>query len=1292
MDILNNKYEHYIHERYTDLIKSKKPELDNNDLWKIFEYYSCLELSKIYKKTFYEYDDIDPDFKEKNKMSRNDTGIDLSDLDKTIVQCKLRKNALTWKECSTFFGSQNIFDKELNKAIVRWEHLIIARNSDSVLSENLLERKELFIDMPFDNKELIKFCENLILNPPKLINPNTDFLLRDYQQESINMIKNNKKNVMINLPTGTGKNSVIIYSFEENKKYLILVPRIILMEQLKEEIIKHKPKLKSKIQLIGDENNEFKDNKLITICVFNSVKVIEEYADKFEKIYIDEAHHINKPEIYYSDDDLNEDEAVVNNEKNDEKNDEKNNELDSDISDDEFNSDVSDDESNSDISDDEVNSDITDDEVNSDISDDEYEAEELIDDPEDELKNVNTYTQIIKSLVKHNNNVYLSATIDKTDNFEYYSKDIRNMIELGYLCDYTIHIPIFSEDPDNNKTCEYLLKNYKNIIIYCNSQKEGKEINRIMNMKQKNSSEYVDCNTPKKKRNEIINRYKTGDIPFLVNVRILVEGFDAPTTKGVVFLHLPRNKTTLIQIIGRALRLHPTKTIANIILPFSSKEDEKNIGNFLKIMAQNDGRIRKSFENKTVGGYVSIDRVEDTEDDEVNNKIEFKYNMVYDSMGKLLNGEEVWMARLEEVKKYIDEHGKRPSKHSGEHKIILLGRWMMLQNKLFKKNLLKNERYNKWHEFINNDKYKKFFIPIDEVNILNWNRQFLLLKAYMDKYDISPSSQNSDENIYRLGRFKIRNSKIYETKTQIMSNENIYNIWTDFMNDDKYKKFFLSSEEKWFSKLGMIKTYIDNHNMSPTKRDKCDKNAKKLGTWIQVQKRNFKYNIDIMKTHPMVKKTWDNFVNSEKYRKYFLDDITKWETNLQIIKTYLTKHNKTPECKSKYGRWLTQNIMKYKYKTHGMNNEYKYNKFDEFIKNPLFSKFFIKENEKDKWMNKLMEIKTYIDTYGQRPPHDSKKSEYVRSLGSWITHNLTNMKNKSYIMECDDIYNEWCEFITSPIYKIHFMNNEELFDYRLNELKIFIDLHKRRPCAAAKNINERQLGNWVSDQFKITRNSHKPTYKKWIDFVGDKLYSQHFISKEEKWKNKFEELKIFIDDNNHVPTEKGELTNWFRTQKTNYKNRLEIMKHNDDIYNIWKNFYEDIKYKKYFTTFEEEWKNNFNKVVEYINGHNNRPSLHNDNIDVKRIAQWITDCQKYYRLKKGRFKDPQYQHMWYNFITDPQYKQHFDQNIAKPDPILTNPIKTETNDPDKNTSPTTAFEAREKIIVKTPRKKKTPKD
>lgn len=103
------KYKNNIYNRYKDLLKAKEStstELTNNNLSKIFEYYSCIKLSEEYKQLFYEYNDIDPTFKENNNMTRNDTGIDCCNLIDTIVQAKLRKYNLTWKECSTFFGSQ----------------------------------------------------------------------------------------------------------------------------------------------------------------------------------------------------------------------------------------------------------------------------------------------------------------------------------------------------------------------------------------------------------------------------------------------------------------------------------------------------------------------------------------------------------------------------------------------------------------------------------------------------------------------------------------------------------------------------------------------------------------------------------------------------------------------------------------------------------------------------------------------------------------------------------------------------------------------------------------------------------------------------------------------------------------------------------------------------------------------------------------------------------------------------------------------------------------------------------
>ena len=162
MDIISI-YNDRIKNRYNDLVISGK-ELDNYDLAKIFEYYSCIQLSKEYKQLFYEYNDIDPTFKEDNKMTRKDTGIDACNLIDTIVQCKLRTNSLTWVECGTFFGSQVMFDPILKKTIIRWATLIITRNKECKLSEIMKEKYEyqLFTDIAYSRDELISYCNNLL--------------------------------------------------------------------------------------------------------------------------------------------------------------------------------------------------------------------------------------------------------------------------------------------------------------------------------------------------------------------------------------------------------------------------------------------------------------------------------------------------------------------------------------------------------------------------------------------------------------------------------------------------------------------------------------------------------------------------------------------------------------------------------------------------------------------------------------------------------------------------------------------------------------------------------------------------------------------------------------------------------------------------------------------------------------------------------------------------------------------------------------------------------------------------
>ena len=1043
-------YKKEIYNFYKDLINSEKciDDYDGNDLWKILEYYSCIKLSEKYNTIFYEYNDIDPTFKEINNMSRNDTGIDACDLKDKILQCKFRKNTLTLKECSTFFACQNIFSEELQKTIVRWEKMIISRNSESILSDHLLEKKKfkLFEDITFPKQEIIEYCNDLLNNPIlNYVFEEEEFKLRYYQLEAIEIIKNNN-NSIICLPTGCGKNIVIMYSMKEDKKYLILVPRIILMYQLKDEMIKHFPKWKNKIQLIGDNNNCFKENKNITICVYNSVNLIMDYASQFEKIYIDEAHHIEKPEIYKSDDDY---ESIE----------------------EEYHESINEDDERID----EYNEIIEEDDES--IDKDDESIEKSKDDSEDELKN-SKYIDIIHGFKKFNNNVYLSATIDELNNFEYYKKDIREMIEKKYLSDYTIHVPIFNEDPTNKNICEYIIKNYRNMIIYCNTQKEGKEVNKIMNKILNKSSEYIDCLTSKNKRTDIINRFKKSSLPFIVNVRILVEGFDAPITKGVIFMHLPRSKTTLIQIIGRCLRLHENKTISNVILPYSCNEDKDNINNFLRIIAENDNRIKKSFENKKLGGYISLNIEESNNEEELNEEIELKFEMIYNSMGFLQNGNELWNVKLNKLKEFIDEYKKLPNSRSKNSNEKVLGKWISHQKTYYKNKeyIMKDETiYNKWSEFI--EEYKKYFFSNEEI----WKANLDNVKIFINEYKKLPSKASKNSNKKVLGKWISTQKSNYKNKIKIMKDETIYNTWSEFI--EIYKIYFLSNEEIWKDNLDNVKIFINEYKKLPSEASK-NSNEKILRTWLSNQKKNYKNKTQIMKDETIYN-TWTHFI--EECKKYFLSNEEIWKDKLDNVKIFIDEKKKIPSTTSKnsnekiLGIWLSHQKINYKNKTEIMKDENIYNTWTEFIK--IYKKYFLSNEEI--WKDNLDNVKIFINEYKKLPSEASKNSN-EKILRTWLSNQKKNYKNKTQIMKDETIYNTWTHFIEEC--KKYFLSNEEIWKDNLDNVKTFINEYKKLPSEASKNSNEKILGRWLSRQKINYKNKtqimkDETIYNTWSKFI-----------------------------------------------------------------------------------------------------------------------------------------------------------------------------------------------------------------
>ena len=74
------------------------------------------------------------------------------------------------------------------------------------------------------------------------------------------------------------------------------------------------------------------------------------------------------------------------------------------------------------------------------------------------------------------------------------------------------------------------------------------------------------------------------------------------------------------------------------------------------------------------------------------------------------------MNKLDEIKEYINEHKKTPSGSDKNQDIKQMGQWISHQKTKYdidinkcKEGMKDQDIYNKWTEFINDEKYKKYF-------------------------------------------------------------------------------------------------------------------------------------------------------------------------------------------------------------------------------------------------------------------------------------------------------------------------------------------------------------------------------------------------------------------------------------------------------------------------------------------------------------------------------------------------------------------------------------------------------
>lgn len=106
--------------------------------------------------------------------------------------------------------------------------------------------------------------------------------------------------------------------------------------------------------------------------------------------------------------------------------------------------------------------------------------------------------------------------------------------------------------------------NFKSTLIFCVDISHCKTLCGVLQREGINA-QYVTGETAKHERQAIIEDFKNGLIEVLCNVQVFTEGTDIPNIDSLFLARPTKSRPLLVQMIGRGLRLHKSKTHCHVV-------------------------------------------------------------------------------------------------------------------------------------------------------------------------------------------------------------------------------------------------------------------------------------------------------------------------------------------------------------------------------------------------------------------------------------------------------------------------------------------------------------------------------------------------------------------------------------------------------------------------------------------------------------------------------------------------------------------------------------------------------
>lgn len=156
-------------------------------------------------------------------------------------------------------------------------------------------------------------------------------------------------------------------------------------------------------------------------------------------------------------------------------------------------------------------------------------------------------------------------------------------------------------------TCKHLISYHNKVKRVIKFKEFLTKINKLL-YGQDIFIESLDVSTSIAKRAKIINEFTKSPVGILCSSRVLNEGVNIPIVDSICFVDPRFSTIDIVQCIGRALRLHPDKKMAHVIVPtfiddFNDEFDKsvyENIIRILKSLKTTDNEVGEYFKLKCI--------------------------------------------------------------------------------------------------------------------------------------------------------------------------------------------------------------------------------------------------------------------------------------------------------------------------------------------------------------------------------------------------------------------------------------------------------------------------------------------------------------------------------------------------------------------------------------------------------------------------------------------------------------------------------------------------------------------